>query len=67
MDYVNQSSKPEVKVEWARELMQRMDTFLNAEACIKVREDCACLLSNEKSIYAQTFRRLLAQAPPQRG
>jgi hypothetical protein len=58
MDYVNQSSQPAAKVEWARELMQRMDTFLNAETCIKVREACACVLSNEKSIYARTFMRL---------
>ncbi len=58
MDDVNQSSKPEVKVAWARELMQRMDTFLNAETCIQVREGCACVVSNEKSIYARTFRHL---------
>ena len=58
MDYVSQSSKPAVKVEWARELMRRMDTLLDAETCIKVREGCACVLSNEKSVYACNFRRL---------
>ena len=58
MDYVSQSSKPAVKVEWASELMRRMDTLLDAETCIKVREGCACVLSNEKSVYARNFRRL---------
>jgi hypothetical protein len=58
MDTLSQSSKPAVKVEWARELMQRMDALLDAETCIRVREGCACVLSNEKSIYARNFRRL---------
>ncbi|MBN2394266.1 MAG: hypothetical protein JXR84_26270 [Anaerolineae bacterium] len=58
MDKINNSSKPEDKVAWARELMQRMDSRLDAETCIKVREGCACVVSNEKSIYARNFRRL---------
>ena len=58
MDYVSQSSKPAVKVEWARELMRRMDTLLDAEKCTKVREGCACVVSNAKSIYARNFRHL---------
>jgi hypothetical protein len=63
MDYVNSSSKPEAKVDWARELMQRMDELLAPETCIKIREGCACVLSNEKSIYARTFRKLRKQYP----
>ena len=58
MDRINNHSKPEDKVGWARELMQRMDSRLDPEICIKVREGCACVVSNEKSIYARTFRRL---------
>jgi len=58
MNYVTSSSKPEVKVGWAREMMQRMDAVLEPETCIKIREGCACVLSNEKSIYARTFRKL---------
>jgi hypothetical protein len=58
MDYVNSSSVPEVKVGWAREMMQRMDRMLDPETCIQIREGCACVLSNEKSIYARTFRKL---------
>ena len=58
MDYVTSSSKPEVKVGWAREMMQRMDEMLEPETCIKIREGCACVLSSEKSIYARTFRKL---------
>jgi len=58
MDYVNPSSQPAVKVAWARELMQRMDTLLDVETCIQVREGCACVVSNANSIYARNFRRL---------
>jgi hypothetical protein len=58
MDTVNSSSKPEVKVDWAREMMGRMDRMLDPETCVKIREGCACVLSNEKSIYARTFRKL---------
>jgi len=58
MDYVTSNSKPEVKVGWAREMMQRMESALDAKTCIKIREGCACVLSNEKSIYARAFRRL---------
>jgi hypothetical protein len=58
MGYVNSSSKPEVKVAWAREMIERMDRMLDQETCVKIREGCACVLSNEKSIYARTFRKL---------
>lgn len=58
MDYVTGSAKPAVKAAWAGEMMQRMDRMLDAETCIKVREGCACVLSNEKSIYARAFRKL---------
>lgn len=58
MDKVNSSSKPEDKVSWACELMRRMDSRLDAETRIKVREGCACVVSNENSIYARNFRRL---------
>ena len=63
MDYVHSGSRPEVKVGWARELMRRMDELLDRETCIAVREGCACVLSNEKSVYARTFRRLRKQYP----
>jgi hypothetical protein len=58
MDGVTNSSKPEIKAAWAREMMRRMDHLLKPETRIIVREGCACLLSNEKSIYARTFRKL---------
>ena len=58
LDYVKAGSKPEVKAQWAYELMERMDRLLDEETCIKVREGCACVQSNEKSIYAKTFCKL---------
>ena len=58
MDHVRNSSKPEAKADWAREMMRRMDETLPPETRISIREGCACLLSNEKSIYARTFRKL---------
>ena len=58
MDYLSSGSKPEVKVAWASELMRRMDSMLDEETCVKVREGCACVLTNEKSIYARNFRKL---------
>jgi hypothetical protein len=63
MNYVTASSKLEVKVGWASEVMQRMDRMLDPETCIKIREGCACVLSNEKSIYARTFRKLRKRYP----
>ena len=58
MDHVRNSSKPEVKADWACEMMRRMDAMLSPETRIAIREGCACVLSNEKSIYARTFRTL---------
>ena len=58
MDTINSSSKPEIKSCWARELMYRMDSLLDPDTCIKVREGCACVVSNQNSIYAKTFRKL---------
>lgn len=61
MDYIKQSSEPEIKTEWAREITNRMDGLLDTEMCRHVRENCACLVSNEGSIYAKTFRKLRKQ------
>ena len=58
MDYVTSSSKPDVRVGWAREMMAHMEGVLDPETCITVREGCACVLSNENSIYARMFRKL---------
>ena len=58
MDYISQSSPQEAKIEWAREMMRRMDTLLDVETCIKVREGCPEVITNEKSVYARNFRRL---------
>jgi len=58
MDYVRDSSRPEVKAAWAYEMMARMARLLDPSTCTKVREGCACVLSNEQSIYAKTFRKL---------
>lgn len=58
LDYLGGSPKPKVRVRWAREAMERLDTLLDPETRIRVREGCACVLSNEKSIYAQSFRKL---------
>jgi hypothetical protein len=63
MDDVHAGSKPEVKVDWARELMRRMDEMLDPETCVQIREGCACVLSNERSIYARAFRKLRKQYP----
>lgn len=61
MDYIKDSSSPEIKAKWASEIIQRLDNFVDKETCIKIRENCACVKSNEKSIYAQMFRRLRKQ------
>ena len=61
MDYVKESSSPEVKAQWAYEVVKRMDEVLDSETCIEVRENCTCLKSNENSIYAKTFRKLRKQ------
>ena len=61
MNYIKDSSNPETKAQWADEITRRMDTHLDDETCNKVRENCACLLSNEKSIYAKTLRKLRKQ------
>ncbi|HHW10466.1 MAG TPA: hypothetical protein GXX29_10865 [Firmicutes bacterium] len=63
MDYIREGSSPEVKAKWAYELMERMNRLLDADTCIKVREKCACVLSNENSIYAKGFRRIRRQYP----
>ena len=61
MDYIKDTSGPNVKMQWADEITKRLDSFLDEKTRIKVRENCACIISNEKSIYAQTFRRLRKQ------
>lgn len=61
MDYVKESSSSEVKAQWAHEVIKRMDEVLDSETCIKVRENCTCLKSNENSIYAVTLRKLRKQ------
>ena len=61
MDYIKDGSNPDVKAEWAGKIVKRMDENLNSDVCINIRENCACLKSNEKSIYAQTFKKLRKQ------
>jgi DNA integrity scanning protein DisA with diadenylate cyclase activity len=61
MDYVKESSSPETKAQWAYEAVRRMDETLDSDTCIKIRENCTCLKSNENSIYAKTFRKLRKQ------
>jgi hypothetical protein len=63
LDTIRPGSKPEQKVAWAREAMARLDALVAPETCIKIREGCACLLSNAKSIYARNFRTLLKPYP----
>ncbi|MCL2434310.1 MAG: hypothetical protein FWD16_07340, partial [Clostridia bacterium] len=58
LETVNDRSSPETKAQWAVDVTNRMDDYLPEEIRHKVREQCACLYSNEKSIYARTFRRL---------
>lgn len=58
MDGIHSGWVPEKRVQWARELMQRMDALLAPQTCIQVRERCACVLSDARSIYARSFRRL---------
>lgn len=61
MEYIKDNSSPEIKAKWAVEIVERLDKYIDKETCIKIRENCACLKSNEKSIYAQMFRRLRKQ------
>lgn len=61
MDDIRDTSNPAKKVRWANEMMARMERSLDSDTCISVREQCACLVSNESSVYAKTFRRLRKQ------
>lgn len=61
MNHIKESSSPEAKAQWAYEVIKRMDEILDSDTCIKVRENCTCLKSNENSIYAKTFRKLRKQ------
>ena len=61
MDYIKESSTSEAKAQWAYEVVRRMDETLDRDTCIKVRENCACVMSNEDSIYAQEFKRFRKQ------
>ena len=61
MDNIRDTSAPDVKAQWADEITKNLDKYLDEETRMKVRENCACIISNEKSIYAQTFRRLRKQ------
>ena len=61
MEYVKDGSTPDIKAKWAKEITKRLDEYLDSETCIKIRENCACLKSNEKSVYAQTFKKLRKQ------
>lgn len=61
MDYIKDSSSPKIKAKWAEEIIERLDKHVDKETCIKIRENCACLKSNEKSIYVQMFKRLRKQ------
>ena len=61
MGGVRDGSPPAIKVAWAAEMMRRLDATLDEETRICVREGCACVLSGEKSVYAQQFRRLRTQ------
>lgn len=63
MDYIRDGSEPEVKAQWAREMMERMDRTLDEDTRKRVRERCSCVSSNENSVYAKTFRRLRRQYP----
>lgn len=63
LDYVRPGSKPELRVAWAREAMERLDALVPPETCVQIREECACVLSNAKSIYARSFRKLRKQYP----
>lgn len=61
LDYVKESSNSEIKAKWASEVVKRMDELLDINTCISIRENCACLKSNENSIYAKEFRKLRKQ------
>ena len=61
MNHIKESSSPEAKAQWAYEVIKRMDEILDSDTCIKVRENCTCLKSNENSIYAKTFRKIRKQ------
>ena len=61
MDNVKDGSPPEAKARWAVEMMRRLDDALDEATRIRVREGCACVFSNESSVYARTFRRLRKQ------
>ncbi len=41
-------SKPQVKTEWLRQAMQRMDALLDEETRHAIREACACCLAGER-------------------
>jgi len=61
MDYIKDSSKSDIKMQWADKITTRLDDYLDEKTRIKVRENCACILSNEKSTYAQKIKHLKKQ------
>ncbi|MHB1318796.1 MAG: hypothetical protein ACYCYF_09290, partial [Anaerolineae bacterium] len=58
---LGEGAQPEARAAWAAEAMRRLDTMLDEETRMRIREGCACVQSNEKSVYAREFRRLRRQ------
>lgn len=54
---IRQSTKPELKAEWLKGAMERMDALLDPETRHAVREACACCLGGKRLALAKEIAR----------
>ncbi len=47
---IKRHTKPKVRAEWAKEVIDRMDDLLEEDQCIRIRERCACSLTSWRLI-----------------
>jgi hypothetical protein len=50
---IRKTTLPEIKADWMREAMQRMDQLLDSETRFSVREACACCLGGKRQELAK--------------
>jgi hypothetical protein len=56
-DLIRQGTKPELKADWMRAAMQKMDSLLGASTSRTVREGCACCLGGRRSKLSKSIAR----------
>lgn len=61
-DRLPQKPKPEERAAWMKKVIERMDNLLEEEIRFKIREDCACCISNS-SKRIKTMKKLISENP----